>query len=202
MDFILLKSEYASSKKSKYKFDNDYVYVQSLSKLKNKNSHIRFMNQKIILTDLVNNSRKRFSIFKSEFNKKNIKTFFRIEHSSKKNSNNKIFYGPYVDVFSYKWKSKNHSGQRYPGISKDHLFVDYPLAKVNAIDKKYLIYGFKSLKQLTDWFSYEELQKLDKLGFVISTYKSKEYICGIKQVGFVPFKRLSATKITKIIKKQ
>lgn len=196
MSLQLLKVEFFNSYTKKYVFLGDYFYVSSLDKLKNKFNQLKFINQNKVEVISKRDPRQRFTLVKN-LKKQSKKIFYRIEHATKKNKNNNIGYGPYVDVFNKKWKSREHWGDRHAAISPKSLFQDIPLVEANVLKKRYLIYGFTSMKKLNDWFYDErEREKLKSLGFVIKQYESISYIIGSHQVGFVPYKLISTIEIS------
>lgn len=48
------------------------------------------------------------------------------------------------------------------------------------------LFGFKDKRQLYSWFSQEELNNLNKLGFVVKKMKAKEILYGGYQIAFIP----------------
>ena len=73
---------------------------------------------------------------------------------------NKINKGPYYRRDYRQWTVSNHNNPRtHPNANTDNLFWSC---------KEEYFFGFTSIKKLYSWFTLEEIEKLDKLGFYIN----------------------------------
>jgi hypothetical protein len=124
-------------------------------------------------------------------------TIFRIEHSIIKH-NDLIFMGPYEGAVACKdWadSSSNFHGDSAHPTWYDDLTLISKIPK--NIDCTSYYCGFSNQNDLFQWFSKEELKKLNKLGFVIVSYKTENYFKGINQLIFIPKgKRKVLNKLT------
>lgn len=118
--------------------------------------------------------------------KKNRKyLIYRVEHKILKSSENGFFEGPYRGTHTMDhWAKKDHNGsKRTPRPSQDGLI---------GFSEK-MVFGFKSMDQVKDWFSRSELKNLKQLDFVVGVYKVsfKKIKRGKKQLVFEPPQRQS-----------
>lgn len=129
---------------------------------------------------------------------------FRVEHKElKKNLSDDYGVGPYINNLRFtKWqdsKQKHENTRVRPSPRNDKKLKQYFYNKCleahmrleiteNEFDKNF-ISGFKSLKDLKNWFSDDEIKKLAERGFVVKRYTSiKKQIIGEKSVMFIPNK--------------
>lgn len=115
-----------------------------------------------------------------------IKIAYRIEHI--KNKYQKYFAGPYRDSGHDLWADKFTNGhncmKKYPNPFYDEILkLTFPIVTVSMREH---ICGFKSMKQLDNWFSPTEIQRLLKIGFVIVSYEVKIVVDGHKSLMFIP----------------
>lgn len=113
--------------------------------------------------------------------KKPFKPIYRIETTRK--------VGPYRSDFADKWRFRYHGGKTHPNVWEDFKNKDaerfFRTGNWNC--------GFKSKKQLKNWFIQSELKRLLKLGFKIVKIIPKKTIYGKKQVMFKD--RISTTEV-------
>lgn len=136
---------------------------------------------------------------------------YRVEHKKiKKNLSDDFGVGPYINKLRFNaWqdsKEKHESTKHRPSPQNDKKLLGYFYNKCKTAHMKYeltenefdtnFISGFKSLKDLTSWFSPSELKKLAERGFVVKKYNSwKKKMVGEKSVMFIPNKPGSIIKL-------
>lgn len=89
--------------------------------------------------------------------------------------------GPYQTfLFDFgKWTTRSHNDNNiHPEPYSERLIVTGKVC------------GFKTRKQLHQWFSKAELKRLNRLGFRIRRYEAIDAELGVKQMVFVKGKRL------------
>lgn len=106
---------------------------------------------------------------------------YRVEHKDDE-------LGPYR-----KWQDQLRSKPKRLGIFSFHKRADChgdiniyptPLYDIDRLVEKEEICGFSTKKQLTDWFSIDELRYLIKNGYRIRIYETREYTEGRRQTIF------------------
>lgn len=112
-------------------------------------------------------------------NKLLVKTIYRIEDERG--------YGPYVAHNQSNWADSAHTGDDviHPGPDKDLSIFSKVIWYLKTPE---LIFGFKSIDQINDWFTSDERRKLFSLGYNVVRIKVKyspfHFLMGKKQVVF------------------
>lgn len=95
---------------------------------------------------------------------------------------NKDGDGPYIKGFTLMWDNSRQSRETNPSPQEDPTLANAIASQ--GINVSQFRFGFKTLEQLEQWFSAEELARLKALGFEVKQVQAQLVIEGDSQILF------------------
>lgn len=102
--------------------------------------------------------------------------------------------GPYNRRYYNKWQNENWSVNNNPFLS-----FSFESKDVQKVLKYNWLCGFKTKKDLTNWFSPSQLKKLYKLGFKVVIIEPEKLVVGYKQVIFKGRKSTKRLNLSEVL---